>query len=82
MTKSLSRRRFDGQPADTIALLTPLPGIEDPVSILGGDCFGEDGPDAPCAGIEGLSSAAALTVDDSDGVSIEGLAITGAQIRD
>ena len=70
---------FDGQPADTIALLTPLPGIEDPVSILGGDCFGEDGPDAPCAGIEGLSSAAALTVDDSDGVVVEGLSITGAQ---
>jgi CSLREA domain-containing protein len=70
---------FDGQLADTIALATPLPGIEDPVSILGGDCFGEDGPDAPCAGIEGLSSAAALTVDDSDGVVIEGLSITGAQ---
>ena len=40
--------------------------------------FGEDGPDAPCAGIEGPSAAAALTVDDSDGVVIEGLSITGA----
>lgn len=70
---------FDGQPADMIALVTPLPGIEDPVSILGGDCFGEDGPDAPCAGIEGPSTAAALTVDDSDGVVIEGLSITGAK---
>jgi CSLREA domain-containing protein len=70
---------FDGQPADTIAPVTPLPGIEDPVSILGGDCIGEDGPDAPCAGIEGPSTAAALTVDDSDGVVIEGLSITGAQ---
>ncbi|HKF81453.1 MAG TPA: right-handed parallel beta-helix repeat-containing protein [Solirubrobacterales bacterium] len=70
---------FDGQLADTIALVTPLPGIEDPVSILGGDCFGEDGPDAPCAGIEGPSTAAALTVESSDGVVIEGLSITGAQ---
>jgi CSLREA domain-containing protein len=70
---------FDGQPADTIVLLGALPGIEDPVSILGGDCFGEDGPDAPCAGIKGPSGAAALTVDDADGVVIEGLAISGAQ---
>ena len=70
---------FDGQSADTIVLLSALPGIEDPVSILGGDCFGEDGPDSPCAGIKGPSSAAALTVDDANGVVIEGLAITGAQ---
>jgi CSLREA domain-containing protein len=70
---------FDGQPADTIVLLSALPGIEDPVSILGGDCFGEDGPDAPCAGIKGPSGAAALTVDDANGAVIEGLAITGAQ---
>jgi len=70
---------FDGQLADTIALATALPGIEDPVSVFGGDCFGEDGPDAPCAGIEGPSAAAALTVDDADGVVIEGLSITGAQ---
>jgi CSLREA domain-containing protein len=70
---------FDGQPADTIVPATALPAIEDPVSILGGDCFGEDGPDAPCAGIKGPSGAAALTVDDADGVVIEGLAITAAQ---
>jgi CSLREA domain-containing protein len=71
---------FNGQLTDTIALVTPLPGIEDPVSVLGGDCFGEDGPDAPCAGIEGPSTAAALTVDSADGVVIEGLSITGAQL--
>ncbi len=70
---------FNGQPADMIALGSSLPAIEDPVSILGGDCFGEDGPDAPCAGVKGTSGAAALTVDDTDGVVIEGLAITGAQ---
>ncbi len=70
---------FDGQLADTIAPATPLPAIEEPVSVLGGDCFGEDGPDAPCVGIEGPSAAAALTVEDADGVVIEGISITGAQ---
>jgi CSLREA domain-containing protein len=70
---------FDGQLTDTIALATPLPAIDDPVSVLGGDCFGEDGPDAPCAGIEGPSTAAALTVEGANGVVIEGLSITGAQ---
>jgi len=70
---------FNGELADTIAPATALPAIEDPVSILGKDCFGEDGPDAPCAGIKGPSEAAALTVEDANGVVIEGLAITGAQ---
>jgi hypothetical protein len=71
---------FDGQLADAIAPATPLPAIKDPVSILGGDCFGEDGPDAPCAGIEGPSGGAALTVEGVNGVVIEGLSIAGAQI--
>jgi CSLREA domain-containing protein len=70
---------FDRQLSDTIDPATPLPAIEDPVSILGGDCFGEDGPDAPCAGVKGPSGAAALTVEDTDGVVIEGLSVTGAQ---
>jgi CSLREA domain-containing protein len=70
---------FDGQLAETITLSSSLPAIQDPVSILGGDCLGEDGPDKPCAGVKGPSGAAALTVDNVDGVVIEGLAITGAQ---
>jgi CSLREA domain-containing protein len=70
---------FDGQPADTIALGSSLPAIKDPVSILGGDCFGEDGPHSPCAGVEGISGAPALIVEDADGVVIEGLSVTGAQ---
>src|SRR4051794_36774430 len=70
---------FNRQLADPIIPATPLPAIEDPVSILGGDCFGEDGPDAPCAGVAGPSGAAALTVEDTDGVVIEGLSVTGAQ---
>jgi hypothetical protein len=70
---------FNGQLADTISPATALPAIEDPVSVLGGDCFGEDGPDAPCAGIKGPSGAAALTVEDSNGVVIEGLSIADTQ---
>jgi CSLREA domain-containing protein len=70
---------FDRQLSDTIVLGSSLPAIEDPVSILGGDCFGEDGPDAPCAGVEGPSGGAALTVEDANGVVIEGLSVTGAQ---
>lgn len=70
---------FNGELADTIAPATALPAIKDPVSILGKDCFGEDGPDAPCAGIKGPSEAAALTVEGANGVVVEGLAITAAQ---
>jgi hypothetical protein len=70
---------FDRQLADTVKPATPLPAIEDPASVIGGDCFGEDGPDAPCAGVEGPSDGAALTVEDADGVVIEGLSVTGAR---
>jgi hypothetical protein len=51
-----------------------------PLEINGGDCFGEDGPDKPCAGIKGPSGAAALTVENANGVTINGLSITGAQV--
>jgi len=70
---------FDGQLADTIALGGSLPTIKDPVSILGGDCFGEDGPDKPCAGVDGPSGSNAFNVENTNEVVIDGLAITGAQ---
>lgn len=70
---------FDGQPADTIALGSSLPAITDPVSVLGGDCFGEDGPHSPCAGVDGPSGGSALIVDNANGVVIEGLSVTEAQ---
>jgi CSLREA domain-containing protein len=78
-TITFSGAVFEGKAADTLAPVTALPTITDPVNVLGGDCFGEDGPDAPCAGIKGPSGAAGLTVEDANGVVIEGLAITGAQ---
>lgn len=70
---------FKGTLASTIEPATALPTITVPLEIIGGDCFGEDGPDAPCVGIKGPSGAAALTVEDANGVVIEGLSITGAQ---
>lgn len=70
---------FKGDLASTIEPATALPAITAPLEIAGGDCFGEDGPDAPCVGIEGPSGAAALTVENANGVAIEGLSITGAQ---
>ena len=71
---------FNRQLADTIVLGSSLPAIDDPVTIEGGDCFGEDGPDAPCVGVEGPSGGAALTVEGTDGVVIEGLSVTAASI--
>lgn len=70
---------FDGTLAGTITLGSSLPAIKDPVSVLGGDCFGEDGPDKPCAGVNGPSGASAFTVENANGVEIEGMAVTGAQ---
>lgn len=70
---------FDGQLADTITLGSSLPAIKDPAKVIGGDCFGEDGPDKPCAGVDGPSAASAFTVENANGVEIEGMAVTGAQ---
>lgn len=70
---------FKGTLGSTIEPSTALPAITVPLEIAGGDCFGEDGPDAPCAGIKGPSGAAALTIENANGVTIEGLSITGAQ---
>ncbi|MGN6215722.1 MAG: hypothetical protein ACTHN7_02025 [Solirubrobacterales bacterium] len=70
---------FKGDLGSTIEPATALPAITAPLEIDAGDCFGEDGPDGPCAGIKGPSGAAALTVENANGVTIEGLSITGAQ---
>ena len=70
---------FKGDLASTINPATALPAITVPLEIDGGDCFGEDGPDHPCAGIKGPSGAAALTVENANDVAIKGLSIAGAQ---
>lgn len=71
---------FNGQLADTIAIATSLPAIKDPAHLdgdSGGQCATEAGVNGPCVGVNGPAAGAALTVEDTNGVEIEGLAITG-----
>jgi hypothetical protein len=65
---------FNGQPADTIALTSPLPAIEAPVSLIAGGCG--PGP-KPCAGVSGPAGNVGISVE-ADGVTIRNLSITGA----
>ncbi len=71
---------FKGQLADTVTLTKGLlPEIEDTVSIKGGHCATtQAGQAGPCAGLEASGLSYGLSVKNSDGVVIEGLAITGA----
>ncbi len=71
---------FEGQLADTIALGSSLPAIVDNVRIEGRQCATAAGVEGPCEGINGPgASNPALTIEDTNGVEIEGLAVTGAQ---
>jgi CSLREA domain-containing protein len=70
---------FEGQAADTIALGSSLPTIVAFVRINGRECPTAAGVNGPCVGIDGPGAGPALTVEDTDEVEIEGLAITGAQ---
>ena len=70
---------FEGQLVDTIVVGSGLPPITDKVRIEGRRCETEGGFEGPCQGISGPSLAgSALTVENTDQVEIEGLAITGA----
>jgi hypothetical protein len=69
---------FNGQLADTITLGSLLPAITKQVSVKGGLCTTQAGQQGPCAGVDAPSLNYALTVEDTDGVVIEGLAVTGA----
>jgi hypothetical protein len=71
---------FEGQLADTIALGSVLPAITDNVHIEGRQCLTEAGVSGPCQGLSGPNGASsALTVENTNQVEIEGLAVTGAQ---
>ncbi len=67
---------FDGQAADTITALTLLPAITDPVAVKGGSCT-QLSQAGPCAGVDAPTLSYAITVENADGVTIEGLAVTG-----
>lgn len=71
---------FNGQLADTIKLGSNLPTIEGPLTIKGdrfGQCTTAASIPGPCVGLEATSASVGLQVE-SDGVSIEGLALSGA----
>ena len=71
---------FNGQLADTIALGTSLPDIEDLLVIKAGtSCATAAGVNGPCAGVSGPAGASAFTVEGSEDV-VEGLAVTGAGV--
>lgn len=69
---------FNGQLADTITPASLLPAIAKQVSVKGGACPTEAGQQGPCAGVNATGLSYALSVEDTDSVVIEGLAITGA----
>jgi CSLREA domain-containing protein len=70
---------FDGGVDGTIALTEPLPTVTDPI-FLDGQCEREPGVLGPCVGIDGVPSAAGLTIQETEEVEIEGVAITGAKV--
>ncbi len=73
---------FEGLAADIIAIGSSLPAIKAPLKIdgkfNGAQCNTAAGVKGPCAGVNGPATGPALTVENADGVEIEGLAVTGA----
>lgn len=69
---------FNGQLADTVALTSPLPAIEAPISLIAGSCLLVL-IQKPCAGVSGPAGNFGITVE-SDDVTITNLSITGALI--
>lgn len=75
---------FDGEVTDTISLGSSLPAIVGPVHIdgdanaSGGQCTTDAaGIQGPCAGVSGPAAGSALTVQNANGVEIEGLSVSG-----
>jgi len=71
---------FAGRASDVVELSSALPAIVDPVRIYGRECETAAGPIGPCAQINGDPGAPALSVEGAEGVEIESLAITGAEV--
>lgn len=75
---------FNGELADTIGLGAGFPLITDPVTIDGdqqadelGQCEPMAGILGPCVGVERTVAGPTLGVENANGVTIEGLAVTG-----
>jgi hypothetical protein len=79
-TIAFASNPFNGQAGDTITIGSSLPLVIDPVLIDGdgaSQCTTQAGQAGPCAEVSGPPTGAALVVE-ADGVTVEGLAITGA----
>jgi CSLREA domain-containing protein len=69
---------FDGGVSGTILLAKPLPTIEGEIEIFG-ECGPSGGALRPCVGVDGPGATEpAFSVKNAEGVTISGLAITGA----
>jgi CSLREA domain-containing protein len=78
-TIAFASNPFNGQAGDTITIAGSL-AITDPVLIDGdgaAQCATQAGQAGPCAEVSGPPSGAALVLE-ADGVTVEGMAITGA----
>ncbi|HEU4393340.1 MAG TPA: hypothetical protein VFR04_06865 [Solirubrobacterales bacterium] len=71
---------FDGGATSTITIGSSLPTMVDPVRINGRECPTAAGVAGPCVGVDGPGTGPALAIEDADGVEVEGLAVTGAQV--
>jgi hypothetical protein len=71
---------FEGQAGDQIALGSSLPAVTDSVFVNGRQCQTAADVAGPCVGVDGPGSAPALVIDETEGVELTGLAITGASI--
>jgi CSLREA domain-containing protein len=75
---------FKGLTGDTIVLGSSLEAIKAPLFIdgdaggAGSQCTTSAAVKGPCVEVSGPGAGSALTVEDANGVEIEGLAITGA----
>jgi CSLREA domain-containing protein len=71
---------FEGRASDVIALGSALPIIVDPMRIFGRECETVAGPGEPCGEIRGMPTAPALSIEGVEGVEIESVAVTGAEV--
>jgi CSLREA domain-containing protein len=72
---------FEGRASDVVELTSPLPEIVDPLRLFGRECeTTAAGVRGPCAEIDGESGAPALSIGETEGVEIESVAVTGAEV--
>lgn len=71
---------FEGDSDSVIELASPLPTIDSPLAVAGRECETEAGIAGPCAEIAGDAAAPALAVEGAEEVTIELVAVTGAEV--